>query len=503
MRRRFAPFLVLALALGSCAGDGGPVVRDVAGEPVRVARLQRTYAEVMARARIPAISCAILNGGEVAHLETFGVRSAESGEPADAETVFAAASFSKTVFAYLVMILEEEGEMYIDVPVETYLRDRLANDPRYADLAGDLRTTLITGRQALSHTIGFPNWRFLTEDGKLRLNFEPGERFSYSGEGISLLQRVMEKRMGRGLEELARQKIFQPLGMTRTSYVWQTAFEDNHALPHDEFGRPRRLSRRRDADAAGSMYTTASDYARFLGALLSALSLDGPRRDTVEAMLARQVSIDSAAMFGPRAAETTRAHEDLRLGWSLGFGRFETRHGPAIFHTGHDFGWQNYTVTHLTPGTGIVLLSNSNNFESVARELVGAALGDEESPFDWLGYPRFDPKALRQPPPDPVVVDVPEEVLADYVGDYSFMADRVVTFKLEHGVLWVTSGDGEWDELAATSPTELFIPGGEAAFRFVPSPGRPPRLVVLADALEIHARPLADALEIPEVEDVP
>ena len=465
------------------------------GQKIRGARLERAFAAVMKKARIPAISCAVLNNGELAFVETFGVRNAETGEPADVDTVFAAASFSKTVFAYLVMLLQEDGEIYLDETLESYLGDRLANDPHYEDLAGDLRTTLITGRQALSHTIGFPNWRFLTDDGKLRLEFEPGERFSYSGEGIALLQRVVEKRTGRGLEELARERVFEPLRMDRTSYVWQPAFENNHAVPHDEFGRPRRLGRRREADAAGSMYTTAGDYARFVSALLAAR---GQRRETVDAMWSLQVPIDSVAMFGLGARERTRDNENVRLGWSLGWGRFETRHGPAVFHTGHDFGWQNYTVTHLTPGTGVVLLSNSNNFESVARELVAAAVGEEESPFDWLGYPRFDPRALREAPPDPVVVDVPVETLREYVGDYSFLSDRVISFRLEGASLFASTGDGDWDELAATSPTELFVPGGEAAFRFITSPGRPPRLVILVEGLEINARPIADALEIPE-----
>ncbi len=76
----------------------------------------------------------------------------------------------------------------------------------------------------------------------------------------------------------------------------------------------------------------------------------------------------------------------------------------------------------------------------------------------------------------------------------------MVSFRLGGGSLFVSSGGDEWDELAATSPTELFIPGGEAAFRFVPIPGRPPQLVILVEGLEINAQPVADALDLPALE---
>ncbi|MGB7296433.1 MAG: serine hydrolase domain-containing protein [Candidatus Aminicenantales bacterium] len=140
---------------------------------------------------------------------------------------------------------------------------------------------------------------------------------------------VVEEITGRGLEELAREIIFDPLGMTRTSYVWKEEFEKNYAWPHDEFERPWMKDRRSGAEAAGSMQTTAAEA-----------------------------------------------------------------------------------------GIGVVLLSNCDNFESVAREIVAAVIGPDESPFDWLGYPRFDPTAKKVPPPGPKAVEVEAKILADYVGDY-------------------------------------------------------------------------------------
>ena len=109
------------------------------------------------------------------------------------------------------------------------------------------RYGLITARMALSHSTGFPNWRMFEPDGRLKFLFAPGSRHSYSGEGIDLLQMVVEEVTGRDLETLAREKVFEPLGMTRTGYVWQEAFDANAARPHDEFGRPKSLPRRNRA----------------------------------------------------------------------------------------------------------------------------------------------------------------------------------------------------------------------------------------------------------------
>ena len=380
---------VLCACLLSCShrpddGSEAPVQ-----DPEPLTRMETEILAIMERAGIPAISCAILDGSSVAYLRTFGVKDTNSQDPADEETVFAAASFSKTVFAYLVMLLAEDGLVDLDRPLQEYLSRPLPDYPRYADLAGDDRYRLLTARMCLSHTTGFPNWRFFTEDGRLQFLFEPGERHSYSGEGIDLLQMVVEEITGQGLESLARDRIFEPLAMTRTGYVWQDGWRDNLALPHDPDQRPRPFNERHEADAAGSMATTAGDYAKFLAALLQA---EGPRRATVDEMLKAQVPNRHAGMFGPPSRETSDAYAAIGLSWGLGFGRLDCGDlGRAFFHTGHDTGIQNYTVTYADRGVGVVLLSNSDNFESVARELVPATIGEDCSPFDWLGYPHFDP----------------------------------------------------------------------------------------------------------------
>jgi len=440
-------------------------LKTLDGGSISAAELEAFIEQTIGKAEVAGLSCAILNDSQIVYQKAFGYKNKEDGSHNDEETLFSALSFSKPVFAYLVMLLAEEKAIDLDRPLYQYLDKPLYEYPNYADLKGDDRYQQITARMALSHSTGFPNWRFLTQDGKLSILFTPGSRHSYSGEGIALLQMIVETVTGRDLEALAQEKIFQPLGMTHSSYIWQPQFETNYASPHDEFGRPRGEKIKRDKpDAAGSMVTTASDYARFLSGILNA---KGQRKATVDEMLRPQIEINYQRMFGPDAWTMTGENQDIHLAWGLGWGRFDTPYGRAFFHTGNSIGWKNYTVTYIDKGIGIVLLSNSDNFESVAEEIAKKAIGDIYSPYDWLGYVTFDPaREKKLPPTDPVAIEVDAEVLAVYAGTYDMQPTAIFQVKFEDNRLFLKSQDGQsWAPMSAESETNFFVKG-EEAYRF-------------------------------------
>src|ERR1700678_544385 len=139
------------------------------------------------------------------------------------------ASFTKVGFAHLVLQLVDQGTLDLDKPVSQYFPKPLPEYPKYTDLANDPRYKLITARMLLSHTSGFPNWRYIEEDRKLRIHFEPGSRYAYSGEGIYPLQLILETAAKKPLEQLMQERVFQPLGMTRSSLVWNGRFETDYA----------------------------------------------------------------------------------------------------------------------------------------------------------------------------------------------------------------------------------------------------------------------------------
>ncbi len=487
MRGTTIALLLLTILLGwtACASRTAGALRTLDGKAVPPAELEATIERTMEKADVAGLSCAILSDGQVVYQKAFGYRDKRAGTLNDEETIFNAASFSKTAFAYLVMLLVEEGTLDLDRPLQAYLEQPLPSYPVYADLEGDERYEAITARMVLSHSTGFPNWRFIMPDGKLTIMFPPGTRYSYSGEGINLLQMVVEKVTGKGLEALAQEKVFGPLGMTRTSYVWQEAWESNVALPHDQYARPRRLNRRTEADAAGSMATTAGDYARLLSAILNA---EGERQATMEAMLDPQIAITSRHMFGPDAWVETDENEPIHLSWGLGWGRFDSAHGRAFFHTGHDSGFQNYTVTYVERGTGIVLFSNSDNFEGVAQSIVEAAIGDTYSPFDWLGYIPFDPAQVKAPPPpEPVAIEVDPAILQAYPGTYEAMG-TALSFKVKDGSLHLSVDGGDWAPLYAESEARFFLENDDARFEFVrDDAGLVSGLYIHTQGLEVQA----------------
>jgi CubicO group peptidase (beta-lactamase class C family) len=388
------------------------------------------------------------------------------------------------------MLLAEEEVINLDKPLHEYLARPLYQYPAYAELEGDERYKLITARMVLSHTTGFPNLRSLMPDGRLKFLFPPGERHSYSGEGINLLQMVIEEITGKDLETLAQEKIFHPLGMTHSSYIWQADYEENIASPHDEFSRPRGLSLQllqQNAGAGGSMATTAYDYARFI--CLGILNVDGKSKATIDEMLRPQIAINYENMFGPGAWQVTDKYQDIRLAFSLGWGRFDTPCGRAFFHTGHGPGWQNYTVTYLDKGIGIVLLSNSDNFESVAQEVVTKAIGDVYTPFGWLGYVPFDPsKPQATPPLEPVAIEIDPVILETYAGIYAIQQTAQLWIKFEDSKLLILSQDGKsWNILYPETEARFFTKEDETyRFEFI----RDTSGNVTALRLEIQGIPL-------------
>ena len=182
----------------------------------------KTIKALLDKGRVTGMSVGIIRDNQILSVKSYGYRNKPAGLLMDTATCVYAASLSKSVFAYLVMQLVSEGTIDPDKPLYTYLPKPLPEYPNYKDLEGDERWRTITARHCLSHTTGFPNWRQFNPHGnqKLEIFFTPGSRYAYSGEGLVLLQLVVETVTGRSLEDLAQQRIFGPFGMRRTGYVW-------------------------------------------------------------------------------------------------------------------------------------------------------------------------------------------------------------------------------------------------------------------------------------------
>src|SRR5579871_557835 len=190
-------------------------------------QLENDAPELMKKFGVPGLEIAVIRHGKTIWLHSFGVKNTKTGQPVTNDTTFEAASLSKPVFAYAVLKLVEQGRLGLDVPLTTYLPKPYTT--------GDDRLARITARIVLSHRTGFPNWR---DGDALPIDFTPGTRFSYSGEGYVYLQRVVEQITGKPLNDYMTEAVFKPLGMTSSSYVWRSEFDALTATGHDADGKP-------------------------------------------------------------------------------------------------------------------------------------------------------------------------------------------------------------------------------------------------------------------------
>jgi CubicO group peptidase (beta-lactamase class C family) len=384
----FAEIVTLRGAVASANRESKAAsVRRLDDTTITPAEIDATVTRVTTAGKVTGVGIAILTGGTIAYLKAYGIRDKEKNLPLTTDSVMSAASFTKVAFAYLAMQLVDDGSLSLDKPVYEYLPKPLPEYENYKDLAGDPRYKKITARMLLSHTSGLPNWRWFTDEKSLRIYFEPGSRFAYSGEGIALLQLVVESVTKRGLNELMDDRVFGPLGMSRTSMVWESRFDENYANGYDEEGKSLGSQRRTKAGAAASMLTTVSDFARFMQAVLNGTGL---RCETRELMLSPQVRISSLHEFPTLSTETTNQNDGIRLSYGLGWGLYWTPYGKAFFKEGHDDGWRNYTLCFDEKKMGIVIMTNSSNGEGIYKELLESLQRNTFTPIEWEQFTPYN-----------------------------------------------------------------------------------------------------------------
>ena len=331
-----------------------------------IAWLESEIPRLLASSRVPGLAIALVSDGRVAWSRGFGVKSGNSGGPVDENTLFEAGSVSKTVFAYAVLKLVEKEVLALDTPLTQYVSDRW--------IEGDPRLDRITARHILSHTGGFQNWR--SDKDPLRIQFAPGERWEYSGEGYSYLQLVVSRLTGRidasrcetmwdGLKVCAtqfddylRRNLLRPFGMSSSGLLPDPALSDRAAGGHREDGKPTGrppgtpMTAARYG-AAGGLLTTVVDYARFLIEVLDPKPQDDFRisRDTRDEMLRPQVKVTNDSS------------------WALGWQILHQPKGDLIAHSGDNPGFKAFTLASVPRKSGYVFMMNGDNAGEIFKTL--------------------------------------------------------------------------------------------------------------------------------------
>ena len=333
---------------------------------------------IMAATGANGLAVAFIDRGRVTHVAAFGKRNA-SGERLQTDTVMHGAALTKTVFAWLMVRLVDEGKIDLDRPLASYLPRPLPEYPAYAALAGDARWQAITARHALTHSTGFANFFFLEPDKKARIHFAPGSRYAYSGEGLHLLQFVLEEGLKLDMDALASTE-FARLGMTRTSVKWCADFSGNVADGWNDRGEAQPHEQRARARMAGSMDTTIADMAKFAAALVTGNGLS----PAAAAELARpQLGITTWRQFPTLQPELPPDTQDDDLSAALGVVTFRGREGPGFYKSGHDAQTASTLGCLKSLQRCVVLLSNDVRAEAGFADLVIAILGQTGVPYAW------------------------------------------------------------------------------------------------------------------------
>lgn len=318
----------------------------------RIAEWERGIPQWLQDAKLPGVSLLLINDGKLFWQRAFGVKDAVSKEPVDSETVFAACSNTKPVFAYAVVKLCEKGVMDLDTPLTRYTSKRF--------LEGDPRLDLITARHVLTHTTGFPNWR--NDQQPLAIQFTPGTKRQYSGEGFHYLQSVVEEVTRQPFAEFMRVNILEPFGMKSSRFVWDAMYDRRIAKPHDKTGKPIETKPKTASEmaadlavygAAASLCTTPADYARFLLEILDPKPADAFRLDenSRREYLRPQFKRDEISSSS--------------LGWVVA----QFNGLTSFTHAGSAAGWNCDAIASTDRKAGIVIMTNGDSFQPFREKL--------------------------------------------------------------------------------------------------------------------------------------
>jgi len=312
------------------------------------ARLEAEVPRLMKEERVPGLSMVLIRENRIVWKGCFGVRVAGKPVKVDYDTVFEAASMSKSLFSYAVLKLVEKGEFDLDRPLDSYLPEPYLPDQPLAKK--------ITGRMVMLHRTGLPNWREggWRSGGPLPVQKEPDTCFTYSGEGYLYLQTAIERLTKQAVTAWMEASLLAPLNMTRSSYQWQDPLESNFAGGHDKNGNFK-TGRRfyQQGNAAFSLYTTPTDYARFLIEMMKhdRSAEHSLNTKTIEKMTTLQVKPDQD---NPRSRRS--------LGWVVD----TEQNGGWVKHSGSNgSGFQCNSRFNMERQSGSVIMANSSNGRKV------------------------------------------------------------------------------------------------------------------------------------------
>ena len=316
---------------------------------------------------IPALSIAVINKGKIVYQRSTGVANIDSKTLVNDQSIFEAASLSKTLFAYFVLTMVDKGLLNLDTPLYHYLP--------YPDIEKDERYKLITARMALSHQTGFPNWRYFEKAdsalhikyGDLYLKFTPGTQFAYAGEGYFYLSKVLAhlcRKNIKTLDSVFQKSVAGPLRLQHSYFSGNDYVTANKVAGHKEgkvFIKKWPVSfPEQDSSwfgGAGGLHTNAVDYATFLIALMRDKALS---KKSSNEMFTAQVEVS------PTNPSFT---EDGFSSWGLGIAIKKMGEKNLYGHGGNNGNFQSGFIIDKSGRWGFVFFTNCDKGRELNKAL--------------------------------------------------------------------------------------------------------------------------------------
>ena len=338
----------------------------------------------------------VVSKDKVLHLETAGFADVAAKRPMSPDTLFWIASMTKPVTGAAILMLQDEGKLTVGDPVARHL-------PEFAALKTPSgKPANLTIAQILTHTSGLgeasgpaaaqaktladlvPIWLAAP------MQYEPGERWKYTQSGINAGARIVEVVSGMTFDVFVQKRIFDPLGMTSTTFYptdaqrarLATAYAKNKETgaleavpPRPDFG-----PRDRPPQGNGGLYSTAADYARFCRMLLNGGTLDG-RRYLSAAAMSYLTTPQTGSLPTGFFQNDTFGNYGANYGWGITTSILRTPHAgvaamlsPGTY--GHGGAWGTQAWIDPVKGVAYVLMVQRSNFANSDASDVRRAFQD-------------------------------------------------------------------------------------------------------------------------------
>lgn len=323
-------------------------------------KVQNYYDEALFRQlaekyHVPGFTYTIIKNGKAEAAKAYGIRNSETQEAMTPDTIFEAASLTKTVFSLLVLRMVDRGILRLE--------DKLAELAPELNPFADPRSRECTLIHALSHGTGLVGWGD-------RFEHNPGTFYAYSGSGYYWLQHVLERVTGKEFCQSMREEILTPLEMADSYPVMCLELQKKESHKFDENGimQPFRTwvdkEGAAEPNAAWSLYTTAQDYARFM---LEILNHHG---HLSEEAFGRMTSVQN------RAAEA--------VNWGLGWGKV-AQDPDVLWHWGDNGCYRSFTAMDLKTKDGVCIFCNAKLGGKLCMDLMRTLTGDSY----WTAVEQF------------------------------------------------------------------------------------------------------------------